>query len=108
MSAETNRINSEIEQAQDKIGHLPVESMNVESVISKLKELGIKYIDLEFPPVDNCVYNTETTPEYPFQNIIHWRRASDFLKADKAHGLDELAVFSGSNINTAIEPNDIK
>jgi len=41
--------------------------------------------------------------ENPFESIIHWRRAEEFLKPSFAKGLREAAVFYGD-----IEPNDIK
>lgn len=39
----------------------------------------------------------------PFDVIIHWRRPTEFLKADYSEGLMDPAVFYET-----IEPNDIK
>jgi calpain-15 len=45
----------------------------------------------------------EEEEKYPFESVVHWRRAKDFLVPDPAKGYREAAVFYES-----IEPGDVK
>lgn len=76
--------------------------MPMEQLENKLREVKVSsYIDLEFEPVDSSVFDNNI--DSPFDVIIHWRRPSEFMKADFSEGLLEPNVFYES-----IEPNDIK
>jgi calpain-15 len=52
---------------------------------------------------NNIRISDEEEKSYPFGDAIHWRRADDFLVADKSKGIPEASVFYED-----IEPNDIK
>ena len=59
------------------------------------------FIDLEFEPVDNSVFDSNIDP--PFDVVVHWRRTDEFLTSDFGEGLLEPNVFYET-----IEPNDVK
>jgi calpain-15 len=49
------------------------------------------------------LYSLEEEKEYPFEDVIHWRRAKDFMLPNPELNLREASIFYED-----IEPNDIK
>lgn len=45
------------------------------------------FLDLEFEPADVSVF--DNTIDSPFNIVVHWRKPSDFMRADFAEGLLE-------------------
>ena len=64
------------------------------TLIARAKQLGINYVDEEFPPVEDSLYapNSVHKDEGP---VVSWRRAKDFLEG-------QIRVFADG-----ITPSDI-
>ena len=72
-----------------------------EALEAQLRTANINFVDIDFPPTDESVYDSGMEP--PFDTMIHWRRPEEFMKVDFNQGLLEPNVFYET-----IEPNDIR
>lgn len=54
--------------------------MPQDGLVAELKKKGVtNFIDPNFPPLDTSIYDT-VNDQYPYQNIVHWRRPKEFMK----------------------------
>lgn len=59
---------------------MPFEAMTADELTTSLKNQGISnFVDPNFPPLDSSIYDT-LNDDYPYPNIVHWRRPKDFMK----------------------------
>ena len=77
--------------------------MPLDTLEDKIRASGKPFIDLTFPPTDRSVFDLVPGMERPFDVFIHWRRPSEFMKADLANGLTEPSLFYEN-----VEPTDLK
>lgn len=54
--------------------------MPLDNIRHKIKEQGINFIDIEFPPVEASIY--PPSEGNPFNFPIVWKRAKEFMKID--------------------------
>ena len=87
--------------------NIPFEFLSQNEINKKLKELNTKFIDVEFPPLDESITNDEYNLNLDY--IIHWRRPEEFINNENIESLTEnnniLRVFKRDK---EPEPNDIK
>ena len=103
----TNRYKNEI----SKLNTYPFEFSDIDSIKNKLKNLEIKFIDIDFPTNDFSFIgdnNSKTIKNFDF--IIHWRRPDDFVPIQKRSSLTDeninfLRIFDNKNDPN---PTDIK
>lgn len=60
----------------------PYDIMPLEKIRNKLHELGINFIDIEFPPVESSIY--PPSEGQPFNQPIVWKRPKDFMVVDES------------------------
>lgn len=93
---ETTRMKEEVKKIQQIVQGMPFEVMKQSELEAQLKSKGVKnFVDPNFPPLDSSIYDN-IHDEYPFPNIVHWRRPKEFMKTAPQ-------LFLGG-----IDPNDIK
>ena len=92
--------------------NIPFEFLSQNEINKKLKELNAKFIDIEFPPIDESIINKEYNLNINILNldyIIHWRRPEEFINNEIIESLTEnnniLRVFKRDKDP---EPNDIR
>ena len=87
--------------------NIPFEFLSQNEINKKLKELNVKFIDIEFPPLDESITNNKNNLNLDY--IIHWRRPENFINNEIIESLTEnnniLRVFKRDK---EPEPNDIK
>ena len=87
--------------------NFPFEFLSQNEINKKLKELNTKFIDIEFPPLDESIINNEYNLNLDY--IIHWRRPEEFINNEIIESLTEnnsiLRVFKRDK---EPEPNDIR
>jgi calpain-15 len=75
--------------------------MSIKEIEDEVRLTGEKYFDLDFPPRDTSVF--ETNIDARFDVVVHWRRPEEFLHANYELGTLKCVVFQDS-----CEPSDIK
>jgi hypothetical protein len=69
----------------------------------KLIIVHLSFINFQSYQYNKVTCSIEEEEKYPFENAIHWRRASTFLQPNENLGLKEADVFYGE-----IEPSDVR
>lgn len=70
--------------------------MKQDELEAVLKQNGVaNFIDPQFPPRDSSIYD-HINDEYPYANVVHWRRPKEFLQ-------QPIQLF-----DEGVDPNDIK
>jgi hypothetical protein len=95
-------IQKELANAKDKMAKFPSDILPTSELEIHLKKHDLRFLDVDFPPVDRSLYGTQ---ESPFDTLIQWRRPHEFLGLDTLpeHGPGALCIY-----NPVIEVNDIK
>ena len=75
---------------------MAIDSMSPDDITATLKSNKTNYVDIEFPPLYEILYDPVTIKEYPFKNAVHFKRPTDWLTGDINVFLD------------GIEPHDIR
>ena len=65
--------------------------MSTQEIQDKVLTKFDKFIDLDFPPTDQSIY--ETHIDSPYDIVMHWRRPEEFLKANYELGTLKHVVF---------------
>lgn len=95
LQPEVDAMKEKMDEVRETIESIPYEVMAIEDIEAALKDEGVEnFIDPDFPPVDKSVYDT-STEEYPYKQVIHWRRPCDFMEG-------EISIFEDD-----VDPNDI-
>ena len=80
------------------VSEIPYDVMKQDELIAELQRQGVKnFIDPQFPPRDSSIYDS-ANDEYPYANVVQWRRPKDFMGANA-----NIQLF-----DEGIDPNDIK
>jgi hypothetical protein len=82
-------------------GQEPFDFMTAKDIGQTIDAFGEKYFDLDFPPSDSSVYNTDIDSQYDI--AIHWRRPEEFFRLNYELGLNNCVVFQDW-----CDPQDIK
>jgi len=101
-------LKNHISEAREKIRKIPFEFLSIEEIIKELKELNIKFVDLDFLPSDNSLIDSRYDENLRnfIEYVIHWRHPEDFLKNELNENTDiSLRIF---NKDKEPEPNDIR
>jgi hypothetical protein len=56
--------------------------MPLDAIRKKLREAGVNFLDIEFPPVDSSIY--PASEAQPFNQPIVWKRPSEFMVVDES------------------------
>lgn len=92
---ERNKTRDLIKNSFSKLMQIPYEVSSDKTVKKVLKKNNMDhFVDPLFPPDDSSIYCRQIE-EYPFPNVVHWRRPKDFMENPQLF-LDK------------IEPADIK
>ena len=100
LKKELQEINQKFEKAKQALIKIPISLCPLVEIENILFNQKIDFIDIEFPPLDASIYK-ELNKE-PFDQLLHWRRPSEFLRVDYAEGLKDPSVFGDD-----IQPTDI-
>lgn len=73
-----------------------MDAISHQELYTFLKGKKTNFIDSDFPPLYESLYNHLTCPEYPFKNAVHFKRPSEWLQG-------EVFVFLDG-----INPHDIR
>lgn len=95
------KLENQIKVADKYLSNYPYEIMSTEALENQVKQMGMKFIDIDFLPIESSIYNPSGGT--PFDVIIHWRRPEEFMAVDYNQGLLEPSIFYDS-----VEPNDIR
>ena len=70
---------------------IPFEFLGQNEIKKKLKELNIKFIDIDFPPCDESIINKDynNTNLLNLDYVIHWRRPENFINNELIESLTE-------------------
>lgn len=80
MKSDQSKLDSEIQKVEKLIAEIPYDVMRQDELEAELQKAGIKnFVDPQFPPRDSSIYDS-LNDEYPFKNVVHWRRPTDFMK----------------------------
>mmetsp|Transcript_33587 Transcript_33587/g.38165 ORF Transcript_33587/g.38165 Transcript_33587/m.38165 type:complete len:826 (+) Transcript_33587:44-2521(+) len=102
-------IQDEVEKYEDLenkvktlLKNFPISVTSVDDINQYLQGNEVHFIDLDFPPTENSIYDVASESP-PTDTLVHWRRPHEFMERDKADGSQKIKVFCDS-----IEPSDIK
>eukprot|EP01017_Pseudomicrothorax_dubius_P043528 TRINITY_DN7268_c0_g4_i1.p1 TRINITY_DN7268_c0_g4~~TRINITY_DN7268_c0_g4_i1.p1 ORF type:complete len:818 (-),score=145.97 TRINITY_DN7268_c0_g4_i1:98-2551(-) len=96
LKSETNNITTILKK-------IPVGIMPINDVLQFLSLNKLKFIDPEFPPIEQSVFGIDFDPS-TYETLIHWRRPYDFVEQmDPTTGYAEPRIF-----DETIEPSDVK
>ena len=80
------------------ISDIPFEVIPIKELEQALAKKKVKnFVDPDFPPSYDSLYDGMKIATYPFTNAVHWKRPSEFLPKG-----DIKIILDG------IEPNDIR
>ena len=101
-------IKNNIDNARELLQFVPISVMSLQEVELILRKNKVKFLDIDFPPTDKSVFGYIyiyiycRNIESPFDTLIEWRRAEDFMKQEIGDQ-KEICIF-----NTNIEVSDLK
>ena len=103
-------LKNHLNEAEKKLKKIPFEFLSPEEINNQLKNLNIKFFDLDFIPSDNSVINSKYDENLKnfLEYIIHWRHPSEFIINELNDNKDldlSLRIF---NKDKEPEPNDIR
>ena len=103
-------LKNHLNEAEKKLKKIPFEFLSPEEINNQLKNLNIKFYDLDFMPCDNSVINSKYDENLKnfLEYIIHWRHPSEFITNELNDNKDldlSLRIF---NKDKEPEPNDIR
>ncbi len=103
-------LKNHIEEAEKKLKNIPFEFLTPEEVNNQLNNLNIKFIDLDFQPIDNSVINVKYDENLKnfLEFINHWRHPSEFINNEFNENKDSDLSLRIFNKDKEPEPNDIK
>lgn len=89
------------EKAKVSLGKLPISLCPIVEIENLLHTQKIEFVDTEFPPLDGSIF--KELNKDPFDQMLHWRRPSEYLRVDYAEGLKDPIIFGDD-----IQPTDIR
>ena len=103
-------LKNHIEEAEKKLKNIPFEFLTPEEINNQLNNLNIKFIDLDFQPIDNSVINVKYDENLKnfLEFINHWRHPSEFINNEFNENKDSDLSLRIFNKDKEPEPNDIK
>ena len=111
-------IKNQLISFRESLSQIPFEFLTQNEINQKFKELKIKFIDIDFPPVEGSItgvsadkknidFNSNLNLDLDY--IIHWRRPQDYINNETIESLNEtnnvLRIFDREK---EPEPNDIR
>ena len=103
-------LKNHIEEGEKKLKNIPFEFLTPEEINNQLNNLNIKFIDLDFQPIDNSVINVKYDENLKnfLEFINHWRHPSEFINNEFNENKDSDLSLRIFNKDKEPEPNDIK
>lgn len=95
---------------KDKINVIPFEVMDAQQIKEALTSAGLDhFIDPTFPPLEQSLFDYTNQPEYPFDEMVVWKRPREFMRGNPELFLNESGrAKKGKNQVPDVDPNDIR
>lgn len=68
-----------VQKARDIFSKIAVDAMSEKELNSFIKSKKTNFVDIEFPPLYEILYDPAQYTEYPFKNAVHFKRPTEWL-----------------------------